>query len=87
MKRVLMVATVSPMIGQFNMNNIRLLKSMGYEVDVAADFTNLSVWTAERIEAFKAELKREDVKKIISLKKVGTFQSTGHDNERYYYYS
>ena len=62
MKRVLMVATVPSMIGQFNMNNIRLLKSMGYEVDVAADFTDLSVWTTERIEAFKAELKRENIK-------------------------
>lgn len=62
MKRVLIVATVPSMIGQFNMNNVRLLKRLGYEVDVAADFTDLSVWTAERIETFKNELNSENVK-------------------------
>lgn len=51
-KRVLMVATVPSMIGQFNMNNINILLDMGYQVDVAADFTDISVWPAERVQKF-----------------------------------
>ena len=35
MKRVLMTATVPSMIGQFNMNNIKILQELGYKVDVA----------------------------------------------------
>ena len=46
-KRVLMVATVPSMIGQFNINNIHLLLEMGYTVDVASDFTDTSVWPKE----------------------------------------
>jgi len=42
-KKVLVVATVPSMIGQFNMNNIHILLNMGYHVDVAADFTDTSV--------------------------------------------
>lgn len=54
--RVLVVATVPSMIGQFNMNNVHILLNMGYEVDVAADFTDTSVWPSERIEKFRGEL-------------------------------
>ena len=55
-KHVLMVATVPSMIGQFNMNNIRILMEMGYKVDVAADFNDISVWPIERINKFKGEM-------------------------------
>lgn len=55
-KRVLMVATVPSMIGQFNMNNIKILLEMGYQVDVAADFTDTSVWPTERVHRFKAQM-------------------------------
>lgn len=55
-KRVLMVATVSSMIGQFYMNNIQILLDMGYQVDVAADFTDVSVWPLERIAKFKDQM-------------------------------
>ena len=55
-KRVLIVATVPSMIGQFNMNNISILLKLGYQVDVGADFTDTSVWPTERIEIFKEEL-------------------------------
>ncbi len=55
-KRVLMVATVPSMIGQFNMNNITLLLDLGYQVDVAADFTDTSIWTTDRVQAFKDQL-------------------------------
>lgn len=56
-KRVLMVATVPSMIGQFNINNIHLLLEMGYTVDVASDFTDTSVWPKERIGVFKQDMK------------------------------
>lgn len=55
-KRVLMAATVPSMIGQFNMNNIHILLDMGYEVDVAADFTDISIWSSERVEKFKEDM-------------------------------
>lgn len=55
-KRVLMVATVSSMIGSFNINNIEILLDVGYKVDVACDFTDTSVWPLERIEQFKERL-------------------------------
>lgn len=55
--RVLMVATVPSMIGQFNMNNIRILQEMKYIVDVAADFTDTSIWPTERILKFENQMK------------------------------
>lgn len=63
-KRVLMVATVPSMIGQFNMNNIRILQELGYSVDVASDFTDVSVWPAERVQKFKEQLKDMNVEAI-----------------------
>ncbi len=61
MKRVLMAATVPSMIGQFNMENIRLLLNMGYKVDVACDFNDTSVWPKERTQKLKKELAGMDV--------------------------
>lgn len=55
-RRVLMSATVPSMIGQFNINNIKLLQEMGYIVDVAGDFTDTSVWPIERVEKLKQQL-------------------------------
>ena len=55
-KRVLMVATVPSMIGQFNMDNIRMLQEIGYAVDVAGDFTDTSVWPTERVQKFKDQM-------------------------------
>ena len=51
-----MVATVPSMIGQFNINNIRILQKMGYIVDVAGDFSDVSVWPAERVQKFKDQM-------------------------------
>lgn len=56
MKKVLMVATVASTIGQFNIQNIEILKDMGFEVEVACNFDDLSVWNIERIEKFKLQL-------------------------------
>jgi len=61
-KRVLMVATVPSMIGQFNMNNVKILQELGYEVDVAADYTDTSCWPAERVERFKQDLEQMNVR-------------------------
>lgn len=55
-KKVLMAATVPSMIGQFNMDNLRILQDMGYEVHVACDFTDRSVWTTARVQRFIDQL-------------------------------
>lgn len=60
-KRVLMVATVPSMIGQFNMNNIHILLDMDYQVDVAADFSDNSVWPPDRVDIFKEQLKQLNI--------------------------
>lgn len=56
-KRVLMTATVPSMIGQFNMDNIKIFLEMGDKVDVAADFNDTSVWPKERVENFRSQMK------------------------------
>ena len=61
MKRVLMTATVPSMIGQFNMNNIKILQELGYKVDVACNFDDYSVWNEERINRFENELKELNI--------------------------
>ena len=63
-KRVLMVATVPSMIGQFNMNNIQILQELGYIVDVAADFKDTSVWPAERVQRFKDQMEEMGIECI-----------------------
>lgn len=40
MKRVLIVTTVSGFVPQFEMNNVRILQEMGYEVHYASNFAN-----------------------------------------------
>ena len=59
--RALMVATVPSMIGQFNMNNIRMLQDLGYEVDVACNFSDTTVWPEDRIKQFKDNMKARGV--------------------------
>lgn len=61
MKRALMYASVASMIQQFNMENIRLLLELGYEVDVACNMEQGSTITSEKIEAMKQELKEMGV--------------------------
>lgn len=48
-KKVLLTATVPSMIGQFNMENLRILKEMGYEVHVACNFQNRTVWSTGKV--------------------------------------
>lgn len=55
-KKALMIATVPSMIGQFNMANIQILLDLGYEVHVACNFDDRSVWTENRVEELRKQL-------------------------------
>lgn len=46
-KRMIMIATTASMIGQFNIDNIKMLIDMGYEVSVACNFEEGSSWSRE----------------------------------------
>lgn len=61
-KKVLQLASVASMIDQFNMSNIEILQSLGYRVDVAADFTNPGTITKARAEELKKILDNMDVR-------------------------
>ena len=62
MKKALMVASVASMIDLFNMNNIEILQSLGYEVHVACNFEEGSITSKERVIEFKKELKTKKIK-------------------------
>lgn len=55
-KKALQLASVASMIDQFNIPNIEILQSLGYKVDVVADFTNPGTITKERAEDLKKRL-------------------------------
>lgn len=57
-----MLSSVASMIDQFNIPNIRLLQSLGYQVDVAADFTDPGTITAERAKDLARRLEEMEVK-------------------------
>ena len=52
-KRVLMLATTAAMIEQFNKNNVQILNSLGYKVDVAGNFLKGNPISDEKLEDFK----------------------------------
>lgn len=56
MEKILFVATVPSMIGQFNMDNIDILLKKGCQIDIACNFENTSVWSTEKISNFKKQL-------------------------------
>lgn len=56
-----MYATVASMIDLFNMDNIKILQDLGYQVDVAANFEQGNVTSKERISEFKKELDEMNV--------------------------
>ena len=58
---VLMTASVASMIDQFNLPNIRLLKEMGYEVDVATNFHQGNTCTGEKIQVLLEQLEEMEV--------------------------
>lgn len=61
-KRVLILASVASMIGQFNRDNISLLQEMGYKVDVACNFKNGSTFSEESAKQLKKELIEQGVR-------------------------
>lgn len=62
MKKVLMLSSVASMIDQFNMENIKILKSLGYEVHVLANFSFGNTTSDERTKEFKEELENMGIK-------------------------
>ena len=56
-----MVASVPSMIGQFNMDNIQILLGMGYKVDVACDFSDMSVWPKAKVMSLKKQMEESGV--------------------------
>ena len=56
MKKALMVASVASMIDQFNMRNIVILEQLGYQVEVAANFSQGSNTSSQRVAEFREEL-------------------------------
>ena len=62
MKKALMYASVASMIQQFNMNNIKLLQELGYEVHVACNFEFGSTISNEKINKLKETLTNMNVK-------------------------
>ena len=63
-KKALQLASVASMIDQFNIPNIQILKSLGYQVDVAADFTNPGNISKERAAELIQRLEDMDVRVI-----------------------
>lgn len=61
-KRVLMLASVASMIAQFNMENIRLLLELGYEVDVACNFEKGNTCLQKQIEELQGNLSEMGVR-------------------------
>lgn len=61
MKKILMLASVSSMLDQFNMPNIKLLQDLGCQVDVACNFETGNTSSLERVEDFKRELVEANV--------------------------
>ena len=55
-KRALQLASVASMIDQFNIPNIEILQSLGYKVDVVADFINPGTITKERADDLRKRL-------------------------------
>ena len=61
-KKALQLASVASMIDQFTIPNIKVLQSLGYQVDVVADFTNPGTITHERALEIKNKLKEMHVR-------------------------
>ena len=54
--KVLILASVASMIEQFNMNNIKILMELGYEVEVVANFIDAGTISIEKAEKLEKKL-------------------------------
>ncbi len=61
MKRVLFVASVASMIGRFNIPSIKILRDLGYEVDVACNFKDYGLYSEKELKELKDSLKKLNV--------------------------
>lgn len=61
-KVVLLVASVASMIYQFNMDNIRILSDMGYDIEIACNFLDGNTCTKSEILSLKQYLDSHDFK-------------------------
>lgn len=59
--KALMLASVASMIDQFNMDNIKTLKELGYQVDVACNFLAGNTSSQKRMVQFQKELERDHI--------------------------
>lgn len=64
MKKALVLASVASMIDQFNMNNIKLLQELDYEVDVVTNFKYGSTTSQYRVDEVRATLESDGVHTI-----------------------
>lgn len=54
--KILMVATTASMIGEFNLENIKILQNLGFEVEVACNFEKGSSWSVAESQKLKGYL-------------------------------
>ena len=84
MKKALIYTSVASMIDQFNRDNIKILQSLGYKVEVACNFEKGNTIDLDQIEHLKKYLANENVvwhhipipRKISSLKEIMTSYRT-----------
>lgn len=62
MKKAMMNASVASMIYKFNLQNLDLLKSLGFEVDVSCNFGKENPISAEQVESFRRILKEKGIR-------------------------
>lgn len=62
MKKALIMASVASMIDLFNMDNIKILQKLGFEVHVACNFEYGSITSQERVDKFRKELEQSGIK-------------------------
>lgn len=60
-KKALQLASVASMIDLFNTENINILRSLGYSVDVATNFEDGSITSQERVNEYRKELKEQGI--------------------------
>lgn len=60
-KKALQLASVASMIDLFNMDNINILCSLGYSVDVATNFKEGSITSQDRVNDYRKELKEQGI--------------------------
>lgn len=78
MKKALMIASMASMLRNFNLNNIRLLRDLGYEVTLAANFRTEDSNSPESIQKFRQQMNKEGVliRQIDFTRKIGNIK--GH---------